>query len=501
VFDPQKDLFFCRDDGSALRMCGRDGQRFASQAIDQPPDPDPPDPGGDVALAPEPGCSLPDGQESVLYDLFHDSGVRAPALEAEHEPRRVALVQGTEGCAIARNDGGEQHAVLGIVSAYVPHTVPVVGRGLSGSRIPYEVPLECSTHAIMAEIATKAERRVKGVTNARLDLTRAQILVFRRHIGALNERLPRGARSLRRAAWAGLQDSMPRAALLSIHARVDGTDPSTWEDASLVQLWGPRYSAYVVAAQDLPVFSLGRLPDDAGSRRIAEDLAARLHVLLGGTEMTYGEAGRALGEHPNRLRYAAPTGRVVIRWGGARQPTVRTVPQPKVDPGKARLEFARRYLHVFGPTTPGSFAAWAGIPPRQGKAAFETLRRSLTPVRTPVGDRWILTKDEPTFRTAPGSVAPARFLPSGDAYFLLLGDDRELLVPDPSRRRELWTSRVWPGGLLVAGELVGTWRRAQETLTIHTWRRLSRAARDAVEAEADSLPLPGVQGRIVTRWV
>ena len=81
-------------------------------------------------------------------------------------------------------------------------------------------------------------------------------------VGALDERLPRGRGSLRRAAWAGLQDSMPRAALLSIHARVEGTEPSTWEDPSLVQLWGPRFSAYVVAARDLAVFSLGRLPDE-----------------------------------------------------------------------------------------------------------------------------------------------------------------------------------------------------------------------------------------------
>ena len=71
---------------------------------------------------------------------------------------------------------------------------------------------------------------------------------------------------------------MPRAALLSIHARVEGTEPSTWEDPSLVQLWGPRYSAYVVAARDLAVFSLGRLPDDAAARRKAEDIAARLHT-------------------------------------------------------------------------------------------------------------------------------------------------------------------------------------------------------------------------------
>ncbi|MGH2490788.1 MAG: hypothetical protein ACRDF9_04700, partial [Candidatus Limnocylindria bacterium] len=168
------------------------------------------------------------------------------------------------------------------------------------------------------------------MTGSRLDLTRPQILAFRRHVGALDERLPRGRRSLRRAAWAGLQDSMPRAALLSIHARVEGTEPSTWEDPSLVQLWGPRYNAYVVAADDLAVFSLGRLPDEGGARRIAEDLAARLHDLLGGARMTYGEAGRALGEHPNRLRYAAPTGTVVIRWDGARLPTVWTVPPPEV---------------------------------------------------------------------------------------------------------------------------------------------------------------------------
>jgi hypothetical protein len=335
---------------------------------------------------------------------------------------------------------------------------------------------------------------------SRLDLTRAQILAFRRHVGALDERLPRGRRSLRRAAWAGLQDSMPRAALLSIHARVEGTEPSTWEDSSLVQLWGPRHHAYVVAAEDLAVFSLGVLPDEAGSRRVAEDLAARVRALLGNARMTYGEAGRALGEHPNRLRYAAPTGTVLMRWEGARQPTIWTVPPPEVDPRDARLELARRYLHVFGPTTAGAFAQWAGIAPQRGVVAFDALRRWLTPVRTPIGDAWILTRDEATFRAARGPAASARLLPSGDAYFLLQGDDRKVLVPDAHGRAALWTSRVWPGGVLVEGEIVGTWRRALGSVTIQTWRRLSRTARDAVEAEAASLPLPDVQRRIVVRW-
>ena len=65
-------------------------------------------------------------------------------------------------------------------------------------------------------------------SRARLDLARPQILGFRRCAGALDTRLPGGPDSLRHAAWAGLQDSMPRAALLSIHARVEGTGPSEY---------------------------------------------------------------------------------------------------------------------------------------------------------------------------------------------------------------------------------------------------------------------------------
>ena len=334
----------------------------------------------------------------------------------------------------------------------------------------------------------------------RLKLTREQILSFRRQVGALDERLPRGRRSLRRAAWAGLQDSMPRGALLSIHARVEGTEPSTWEDPSLVQIWGPRFSAYVVSASDVAVFTLGRLPDEVGAQRLAEDIAARLGALLAGGRMNYSAAGQALGVNPNQLRYAAPTGTVLIRWDGARRPTVWTVPRPEVDPGQARFELARRFLHVFGPSTPDAFAKWAGISRQGANSAFEGLRKSLTPVRIPIGDSWILTSDESTFNVPLASVAPARLLPSGDTYFLLQGDDRELLVTDADHRLELWTPRVWPGALLVEGEIVGTWRRAKGTVTIRTWRRLSRWARDAVEAEATSLPLPGLEGPIAVRW-
>ena len=217
--------------------------------------------------------------------------------------------------------------------------------------------------------------------------------------------------------------------------------------------------------------------------------------------MTQSDAARAMGaKHPNQLRYAAPTGTVLIRWDGARQADIWDVPAPEVDPHEARLELARRYLQVFGPATPEAFASWAGIGQIAGIEAFETLGKSLTRVRTPIGEAWILSRDEPQFRAAPGPAAPARLLPSGDTWFLLQGADRELLVPDESQRRTLWTSRVWPGALLVDGETVGTWRRAGHVLTIQPWRRLSLAQRNAVEAEAGSMPLPGIDRLMDVRW-
>lgn len=337
---------------------------------------------------------------------------------------------------------------------------------------------------------------------SRLRLTRPQILAFRRSVQALDERLPHDAASLRRAAWAGLQDSMPRAAVLSLHARVRDMTAMAWESPSVVQVWGPRYSAFVVDERDAAIFTIGRLPETGSTRRVAEDLANRLATLLGGTRMIQGAAARALGEPLQRLRYATLSGRIRIRWDGAKQPTIWIAPPPAIGPREARNELARRYLHIFGPGTCEAFAAWAGIPPRAAAAAFEEYRASLTPVRTPIGDAWILASDEPLARRiadAAGSAAipaaaPAlvRLLPSGDAFHLFQRpEERMLLVENAAHRAQLWTSRVWPGALLVGGVIAGTWRRADAAVSIETWRRLSRAERDAVEAEVASLPLPG----------
>jgi hypothetical protein len=334
---------------------------------------------------------------------------------------------------------------------------------------------------------------------SRLRLTRRQILAFRRRVSGLDERVPRSATSLRRAAWAGLQDSMPRAALLSLHARLEGVGPSAWEDPALAQLWGPRYTTYVVPKRDFALFSLGRQPETGKGRLRAEQMAERLRAYLGNRRATDREIGRAIGIG-NAMRYAATTGTVAIRWEGARAPVVWIVPRPDIEPADACRELARRHLHVFGPTTAGGFARWAGISRASAAAAFASLEGSLSPVRSPLGDEWLLAEDEPAIRAGEPAPAPARLLPSGDTYFLLDGVERELLVTRADWREQLWTSRVWPGALLVDGEIRGTWRRSQHTVRIDAWQRLSRPRRDAVESEARALPLPGLDRPIEVLW-
>jgi hypothetical protein len=346
-------------------------------------------------------------------------------------------------------------------------------------------------------------RRKVGIAGKPLKLTRDQILAHRRRVSALDERLPAGSASLEMAAWAGLQDSMPRAALLSLHARVCGITPTSWEDPALIQVWGPRYSNYVVAARDRALFTVGRYPEDARGRQVAEEVAARLKAFVGSKRMRFDDvAAGTIEGNANRMRYATTTGTVAIRWDGARQPDIWLMPRPDMTPVDARRELARRHLHVFGPATAAFFAAWAGIGPAQAKATYEELAAAgeLVAVTTPIGAAFILATDVASFRSPATGVAAARLLPSGDSFFLLQGVERELLVPDAAQRALLWTSRVWPGALLLNGQVAGTWRRDQHKVTMSAWRRLSPREIEVSESEALSLPLPGVVKPVAVSW-
>ena len=108
-----------------------------------------------------------------------------------------------------------------------------------------------------------------------------------------------------------------------------------------------------------------------------------------------------MGVSPNSLRVRGADGHGPPAVGWLRQPVVWTVRPPSIDPWQARLELARRYLHIFGPATPESFSSWAGIGSSEAIRTFQAIADTLTPARTPVGDAWILADDEQAFDQSP----------------------------------------------------------------------------------------------------
>ena len=140
----------------------------------------------------------------------------------------------------------------------------------------------------------------------------------------------------------------------------------------------------MVPAEDHGIFTLGTLPDDATRRTRSEQIAAKLHAFLRGRRMTYSEADTRWAPTPTRCATRAPPGRCSSA-GTGRGSRRRSVPRPEISPWEARLELARRYLHVVGPQPAAGFAWWAGINPRRGRDVFEGLAAELVPVVTPLG--------------------------------------------------------------------------------------------------------------------
>jgi hypothetical protein len=262
----------------------------------------------------------------------------------------------------------------------------------------------------------------------------------------LDQRLP--ANALAAAAHAGLQDTAPRAALLSLHARVDGVTPDTWADSALAQVWGPRLAVYLVPAAAISAFTLGRLPRQPSERSGIDDLSARVVDALAGQPMRSNQLFQRFTDLPNPVlvRAAAAAGRILVRWD-ARVTWVLPIERPDIEEEDARRDLAERYGAWFGTTGgPATFARWAGVGVHDAELTWASIRPVTPPQRR---------------RPARG----ARLLPYADPF--LYGQP-----PPRTPAREI------PGALLLDGAIVGTWARRQANITL---RPASTVAADDID--------------------
>lgn len=316
-------------------------------------------------------------------------------------------------------------------------------------------------------------------------ITRSQAVAYRLHVNNLDARLPPG--SYVEAANFAIQDTVPRSALISLHARVQACEPAAWEDTRLVQTYSPRAAVHVVPDRDLGIFTIGRLPDDPEERRATEGLADSICRLVNSDWFRARDLPPDLQPH---LRRAVTTGRLLIRWD-TRSLRVRQISRPAVDREEARLELCRRHVHAFGPTTPVAFAWWAGISAADARRTWERIAGELVEVDVEGNPAWILAGDEAALigaRAKPG----VRFLPSEELR--LFGVDRTRTFVAPSRQaRPPFYDTFHPHGLVVDGHLVGSWGRRQGKVDVRVGRDCPVRVHSGIEMEALSIPIPGAR--------
>ena len=304
--------------------------------------------------------------------------------------------------------------------------------------------------------------------------TRDQAVCYRLHVNHLVDRLP--VDSYEEAAYAGLQDTAPRDALLGLHARLEGCRPADWEHPSLIQTYSPRAAVYVLPKKDFGVFTLGRLPLDPDAVRRIDDLADQVCRRLNGREVRVG-----LGD-----RTACGSGRIAVRWTTSSL-WIREVPRPDVDVDEARRALCRRHVHNFGPTSPKAFAWWSGLAPADALSVWNSIRSDLLEVDFEGAPAWILKSDEQSLR----AVTPprgTRLLVASDLR--LFGRDRDARFIAPGLRSLTPAADSFhPNGLVADGKIIGAWGRKGGHVDVILTEPLSPRQQDELAAEISTLPI------------
>ena len=326
--------------------------------------------------------------------------------------------------------------------------------------------------------------------------------------------------------WA-VQDSPPGGAAAAVAARVPAAAPGALdralEERSALALYNARTATSVVAAAEAAAYGTAQLPrDDPGLSAVLshavpgrrEGLAAPVDLAVGsiadaldGRTLSRDELheelrGRLPGEllpwcegcgshHARRglLVMASLRGRLCLAGRAGRQPRfARTDQWVGWDPpprAVAGAELVRRYLAAYGPSTPPELAQWAGLGTRHARELWDLVAEELAPVTVDGGARrWVLAADLPALRDPPRATG-IRLLGPGDP--LLLGRDREHLVPDPAVRRRLWTATPTTGLVLADGRPTALWRarRQGRRLAVAVEPFAGPVKRAELEAEAE----------------
>ena len=361
-------------------------------------------------------------------------------------------------------------------------------------------------------------------------MKRSEALAYRIHAQQLDR--AEAARAITDAAVFdfGVQDTgRDGASWALVNRGVPVANSAELEASSEVALaWTLRAAPHYYRRSDLPDVLVATSPlsdRDAAKRVIGADKPlkqAEIPTLAGLTEvatqlrhvvnrpMVKGEVSTQLTGRldPPYLRYcgackATHSWEVPFRIGalyaglelepGTSPPVLRRIPNwPRRQPGPAsdplaapmRLQPIRNYLRFLGPATPNDVAAFLDSPVAEIKKHWPQ-----DAVEIDVDGRkgWLLGETSDLEHDQ----QLLRLLGGFDLF--LQGKDRDLMVLDARKHKELWPILGRPGAILHGTEIVGTWRPKasgkQFTLRLSLWASLSKRARRQLAVEAERLAM------------
>jgi hypothetical protein len=320
----------------------------------------------------------------------------------------------------------------------------------------------------------------------------------------------------------GFQDSRPAGAAQSLLARASngstGGVAATTPDGPLVTMWSVRGAPHThrVSLLDFVRDALAPRPTDDGgeayvsavdevadalraavrSRTAKGDASAEVTRRVSASLVDWCERCQARHVPDGLFRAAGRQAQVVL--GPEEQRATILYPKPKHRQdrvGDPRLELLQAYFRVNGPTTRHAYRDWLEGSTATVGEVWDKLGDGLVPVRVE-GKRHDLPEAlVPAVSEAlePSGVA---LVPPNDPYLKQV--DKTLLVPDATRRKEVWKALSGPGALLIDGEVAGTWRyrRGPKELTITPFdsvpvaqrRKAEKCAVLVAEATGDDRP-------------
>lgn len=313
---------------------------------------------------------------------------------------------------------------------------------------------------------------------AHTEVGRPTVLAHRMAVQGLTEPVPDADDC--RLLGLGIQNTPPGAGLIALNART--TQPPR-AVAGLLDPAGPlavmlaaRGAPHVVWRSELPLLKAALAPLDAREAAETDEVSRAMRDVAGGEPISRPALSSALNDKVSdslrgwcercRSRHVREDlfRKATLQAGlevdaTATSPTMFRpchVPLPTEPSGEeARVELARRYVHLTGVASPAEFAAWLGYQARDVRASWDNLEHELTRCDVAGKRKWALTSDLESLADGARRPEGVRLLPPSDPY--LLGD-RSILVPERVHQRQLWRALSSPGALLVAGEIAGTWR-------------------------------------------